>query len=328
MSHKVDGYGEFELGCIIIFLPFFTDDLEAMDGDERAIDADECTLSSDDEDFDDEWNTMPGDADATEMDDGPLHVLPLYALLSTQQQMRIFEDPPAGARLCVIATNVAETSLTIPNIKYVVDCGKVKERKYDAGTGVSSFEVDWTSKASADQRAGRAGRTGPGHCYRLYSSAVFDNYFPRFSQPEIQRIPVDSVYLQMKSMNIDNIVNFPFPTQPDREQLAAAERLLIQLDALDPKSKRITDVGRQLCAFPVAPRLGKMMLVGARLGCLEQTMVLVATLSAGDPFISDVVHEDTEEMGDDEERAPDEKQRRKANLRSYGFIQKVRMSII
>lgn len=155
----------------------------------------------------------------------PLHVLPLYSMLPTEQQLRVFEPPPEGTRLCVVATNVAETSVTIPGIRYVVDCGKSKERKYDIETGVQSFEVDWTSQASAGQRAGRAGRTGPGHCYRLFSSAVFDNEFPKFSTPEIHRMPIEGVVLSMKSMNIDNVVNFPFPTPPPRESLFKAEKV-------------------------------------------------------------------------------------------------------
>lgn len=155
----------------------------------------------------------------------PLHVLPLYSMLPTEAQLRVFEPPPEGTRLCVIATNVAETSVTIPNVRYVVDAGKSKERKYSVDTGVQSFEVDWTSQASAGQRAGRAGRTGPGHCYRLFSSAVFDNEFAKFSTPEIHRMPIEGVVLNMKSMNIDNVVNFPFPTPPPRENLFKAEKV-------------------------------------------------------------------------------------------------------
>ena len=114
--------------------------------------------------------------DSKESEVGPLYVLPLYSLLPTKQQMKVFEDPPPGSRICIVATNVAETSLTIPGIRYVVDCGRSKERKYNQENGVQSFEVDWVSKASANQRAGRAGRTGPGHCYRLYSSAVLKTF--------------------------------------------------------------------------------------------------------------------------------------------------------
>ncbi|RLN96045.1 hypothetical protein BBJ28_00026823, partial [Nothophytophthora sp. Chile5] len=145
-----------------------------------------------------------------------LHVLPLYSLLPNDDQMKVFDAPPENHRLVVVATNVAETSLTIPGIKYVVDAGRTKERVFDLSNGISSFDVQWISKASADQRAGRAGRTGPGHCYRLYSSAVFDTEFQQFSSPEILCQPIDDLVLQMKAMGIHNVLQFPFPTPPDR----------------------------------------------------------------------------------------------------------------
>ncbi|XP_067163040.1 probable ATP-dependent RNA helicase DHX37 isoform X3 [Apteryx mantelli] len=176
-----------------------------------------------------------GDADSEEDEKSdsslPLYVLPLYSLLAPEKQAKVFRPPPPGTRLCVVATNVAETSLTIPGIKYVVDCGKVKKRFYDKITGVSSFRVTWTSQASANQRAGRAGRTEPGHCYRLYSSAVFMD-FEQFSAPEITKRPVEDLILQMKALNIEKVINFPFPTPPPAEALAAAEELLIALGAL------------------------------------------------------------------------------------------------
>lgn len=124
-----------------------------------------------------------------------MHILPLYSLLPTSEQLRVFEDPPEGSRLVVLATNIAETSLTIPGIRYVFDCGRAKDRRYDDITGVQSFEIGWISKASASQRAGRAGRTGPGHCYRLYSSAVYERDFEDFTKPEILRTPLEGSYL-------------------------------------------------------------------------------------------------------------------------------------
>ncbi|OXB58759.1 hypothetical protein ASZ78_012355 [Callipepla squamata] len=174
-----------------------------------------------------------GDSEEEEKSDSslPLYVLPLYSLLAPEKQAKVFRPPPPGTRLCVVATNVAETSLTIPGIKYVVDCGKVKKRFYDKITGVSSFRVTWISQASANQRAGRAGRTEPGHCYRLYSSAVFMD-FEKFSAPEITKRPVEDLILQMKALNIEKVINFPFPTPPPAEALAAAEELLIALGAL------------------------------------------------------------------------------------------------
>lgn len=220
-------------------------------------------------------------------DRDPLWVLPLYSLLPTHEQMKVFAEPPPGARLCVVATNVAETSLTIPGIRYVVDCGRAKERKYNEDTGVQSFEVDWVSKASADQRSGRAGRTGPGHCYRLYSLAVYEQDFAQFLVPEILRMPVESVVLNMKSMGIDTIVNFPFPTPPDRKALDKAERVLGYLGAVEQKSRRITEVGRAMSKLPLSPRFAKMLVVGNQMECLPYVVAVVSALSVGDPFLNE-----------------------------------------
>ena len=221
----------------------------------------------------------------------PMYVLPLYSLLSNEKQRKVFESPPEGVRYCVVATNVAETSLTIPNIKYVVDAGMVKRRYYDKTTGISSFKITWTSKASANQRAGRAGRIGPGHCYRLYSSAVFNNDFEEFTQPDILRRPVDDLVLQMKAINIDKVANFPFPTPPESKILQTAEKLLINLGALTPKKSRkgdvtsvITSLGRTMTKFPVSPRYAKMLCLGHQNQCLQFVVVIVATLTVREIF--------------------------------------------
>jgi ATP-dependent RNA helicase DHX37/DHR1 len=200
--------------------------------------------------------------------------------------MKVFQDPPKGSRLCIVATNVAETSLTIPGIRYVVDTGRAKERKYEEKTGVQSFEIDWVSKASAGQRAGRAGRTGPGHCYRLFSSAVYERDFAQFSRPEILRMPIESVVLQMKSMGIDNVVNFPFPTPPERLALQKAEKLLQFLGALN-KENHITELGKNISFFPISPRFAKMLIVGNQQNCLPYIVTIVSALSVGDPFINE-----------------------------------------
>lgn len=213
-----------------------------------------------------------------------VHVLPLYSQLQTQDQLRVFEPPPEGSRLIVLATNVAETSITIPGIRYVFDCGRAKERKYNQSTGVQSFEIEWISKASASQRAGRAGRTGPGHCYRLYSSAVFERDFVEHAQPEILRMPVEGVVLQLKSMDLQHVVNFPFPTPPDRQSLAKAERLLTYLGAISGDGK-ITPIGRELSIYPLSPRYSKMLVIGHQHGCMPYTIAMVAALAVQDIFI-------------------------------------------
>lgn len=147
--------------------------------------------SSDDDEDDSDLSDFEAAANESLTAAEPLYVLPLFSLLPVTEQLKIFQPPPDGSRLCVVATNVAETSLTIPGIKYVVDCGRVKQREYDKRTGVESFQVGWVSKASAGQRSGRAGRIGAGHCYRLYSSTVFERDFSTFAEPEILKYPIE-----------------------------------------------------------------------------------------------------------------------------------------
>ncbi|VVC96088.1 unnamed protein product [Leptidea sinapis] len=140
----------------------------------------------------------------------PLWALPLYSMLSSSKQGRVFAPPPPGARLCVVSTDVAETSLTIPAIKYVVDTGKKKMKVYDHQTGASAWRVVWSSQASAEQRAGRAGRTGAGHAYRVYSAAVFQHRCVPHHEPDLRRRPVDDLLLQMKCMAIDKVPLPPY----------------------------------------------------------------------------------------------------------------------
>ncbi|KZO96940.1 P-loop containing nucleoside triphosphate hydrolase protein [Calocera viscosa TUFC12733] len=277
-------------------------------------------LNSDDEyKVEDEGEEKSAETDAFDV---PMHILPLYSLLPGDKQMRVFQDQPTDARLIVVATNVAETSLTIPGIRYVVDSGRAKERKYDISSGIQSYQISWESKASAAQRAGRAGRTGPGHCYRLYSSAVFENHFEPFAQPEILRMPIEGVVLQMKSMNIDAVVNFPFPTPPDRIALRKAESLLVHLGALESPSLgnkdgalsgRITELGKAMALFPVAPRFAKMLVAGKQHGCLPYVIAIVAGLSVGDPFLREEVIGQDEDDGADEDEDMDGEL---ANIRS------------
>ncbi|CAG8907612.1 unnamed protein product [Penicillium nalgiovense] len=213
-----------------------------------------------------------------------VHVLPLYSQLPTKEQMKVFETPPENSRVIILATNVAETSLTIPGIKYVFDCGRAKEKQFDLFTGVQSFQVGWISKASANQRAGRAGRTGPGHCYRMYSSAVYEGEFAEYTDPEILRTPIEGVVLQMKSMGLHNVINFPFPTPPSRQGLAKAEKLLKNLGALTADGQ-VTPIGRRLSTYPLSPRFSKMLHIGHQHGCMPYVIALVAALAVGDLFV-------------------------------------------
>ncbi|CAH2052258.1 unnamed protein product, partial [Iphiclides podalirius] len=219
----------------------------------------------------------------------PLWVLPLYSMLGSAQQARVFEQPPVGARLCVVSTDVAETSLTIPAIKYVVDTGKKKMRVHDHVTGASAWRVVWSSQASAGQRSGRAGRTCAGHAYRLYSSAVFANDMPAHHAPDICRRPADDVLLMMKCMAIDKVVNFPFPTAPDRMQLRLAEKRLEVLGILEkPETRKrkddeevlkVTPLGKAVSAFPLLPRYGKMLALSHQQNLLPYTITLVSALT-------------------------------------------------
>ncbi|CAG8456674.1 4925_t:CDS:10 [Dentiscutata erythropus] len=250
----------------------------------------ELVIGENDQDYLDHYDDFDTDSEdsITEFENDGLDNE--YGLLSQLRllfvEIEFDHPPPEGTRLCVVATNVAETSLTIPGVTYVVDCGKVKERCYNASTGVQSYVIDWISKASADQRAGRAGRTGPGHCYRLYSSAVFNDQFQQFTVPEIHRTPIEGVILQMKAMNIDTVSNFPFPTPPDRDQLKKAETLLRYIGALNENSQ-ITSLGRAMATFPLTPRFSKMLIIGQQHECLPYVIAIVSALSVGDPFIKD-----------------------------------------
>ncbi|KXT18460.1 hypothetical protein AC579_2229 [Pseudocercospora musae] len=212
-------------------------------------------------------------------------ILPLYAALPAAQQDLVFQKTADGVRKIILATNVAETSLTIDGVRYVFDCGRSKEKVYDVGTGVQEFKVDWISKASASQRMGRAGRTGPGHCYRLYSSAIYEAHFEEHTLPEILRTPIEGTVLQLKNMSVDNVVNFPYPTPPGREQLSQAERLLKNLGAIDSRTGKITDIGKQFINYPVNPRFGRMLVLGKQNNVLIYTIALVAGLATGDLFI-------------------------------------------
>jgi ATP-dependent RNA helicase DHX37/DHR1 len=231
---------------------------------------DDLSSDDDEEENDGQENPLRKASKPASDSDAPMYVLPLYSLMSSEQQARVFDKVPENCRLCVVATNVAETSLTIPNIKYVVDTGKIKMKFFDKVTGVSTFRVCWTSKASADQRSGRAGRTSPGHCYRLYSSALYNDEFPLFAEPEIRRKPVEDLVLQMKDLGIDRIANFPFPTPPDPVAVKAAENLLIQLGALELDTAKNKNM-RGLCfLFNSIKRLNLLNLT-ALMSCLKKS---------------------------------------------------------
>ncbi|XP_022891561.1 ATP-dependent RNA helicase DEAH13 isoform X3 [Olea europaea var. sylvestris] len=269
---------------------------------------------------------------------GPMRILPLYAMLPASAQLRVFEEVKEGERLVVVATNVAETSLTIPGIKYVVDTGREKVKNYDSSNGMETYEIQWISKASAAQRAGRAGRTGPGHCYRLYSSAVFNDIFLEFSCAEILKVPVDGVVLLMKSMHIGKVKNFPFPTPPEDSSFDEAELCLKALEALDNEG-RLTPLGKAMARYPMSPRHSRMLLTVIQIMrevkdyaranlVLGYAVAAAAALSLSNPFIMlfEASHDDTDDMKQDwSEKIPDEEEKlRKKKLKETAKLSRAK----
>ena len=213
-----------------------------------------------------------------------IEVLPLYARLSAAEQHRVFAPHP-GRRI-VLATNVAETSLTVPGIKYVVDPGTARISRYSHRLKVQRLPIEAISRASANQRTGRCGRTSDGICIRLYSEEDFLAR-PEFTEPEILRTNLASVILAMTALGLGDIAAFPFVEPPDRRQVRDGVALLEELGALDPTEqdprKRLTTVGRTLAQLPVDPRLGRMVIEADRNGCVPAVLVIAAALSIQDP---------------------------------------------
>lgn len=212
-------------------------------------------------------------------------VLPLYSRLSAAEQHRVFAPANGSRRRVVLATNVAETSLTVPGIRYVVDTGVARISRYSARTKVQRLPIEPISQASANQRSGRCGRVAAGIAIRLYAEEDFDGR-PEFTDPEILRTNLASVILQMTSLGLGDIERFPFVEPPDRRNVQAGVQLLEELGAVSAGSGRkgeLTKVGRRLARLPVDPRLGRMLLEAERLGCVRDVLVIVAALSLQDP---------------------------------------------
>ncbi len=206
-------------------------------------------------------------------------ILPLYARLSAAEQDRVFR-PHAGRRI-VLATNVAETSLTVPGIRYVIDTGLARISRYSHRNKVLRLPIEKISQAAASQRAGRCGRIAPGICIRLYSEPDFLAREP-YTPPEIRRTNLASVILRMKRLALGRVEDFPFMDPPDGRFVRDAYRLLRELQALD-ESDGLTALGRRLADLPVDPRLGRMILAGAEQRCLREILIIVSALSIQDP---------------------------------------------
>lgn len=212
-----------------------------------------------------------------------LIILPVYSALPSEMQTRIFEPATPGSRKVVIATNIAETSLTIDGIYYVVDPGFVKQNVYNPKTGMDSLVVTPISQAQAKQRAGRAGRTGPGKTYRLYTERAYRDEMLTTPVPEIQRTNLASTVLQLKAMGINDLLSFDFMDAPPTETLIMALEQLHSLSALDNEGL-LTRLGRRMAEFPLSPNLAKMLIMSVHLGCSEEILTVVSMLSVQNVF--------------------------------------------
>ncbi|QDT37568.1 ATP-dependent RNA helicase HrpA [Stratiformator vulcanicus] len=218
--------------------------------------------------------TLPGDYSGATTE-----ILPLYGRLSAAEQSRVFQTHPH--RRIVIATNVAESSLTVPHIRYVVDTGTARISRYSSRSGVQRLPIEAVSKASADQRKGRCGRVGPGVCVRLYSEEDYENR-EDYTQPEILRTNLASVILQLKMLGLGDVESFPFLESPKPGAIRNGYATLYELGALDAENQ-ITDIGRTLGKLPVDPRIGRMVLAGNDERCLHEILIIAAALEIQDP---------------------------------------------
>ncbi|KAB1207796.1 putative pre-mRNA-splicing factor ATP-dependent RNA helicase [Morella rubra] len=208
-------------------------------------------------------------------------VLPLHGSLPPEMQVRVFSPPPPNCRRFIVATNIAETSLTVDGVVYVIDSGYVKQRQYNPSTGMYSLDVVQISKVQANQRAGRAGRTRPGKCYRLYPSTVYHDEFLDVTVPEIQRSSLAGSVLYLKSLDLSDmdILKFDFLDPPSSESLEVALKQLYLIDALDENGS-ITSIGRTMAELPLEPSLSRTLMEANECGCLSQALSVVAMLSA------------------------------------------------
>src|SRR5512134_4002884 len=207
-------------------------------------------------------------------------ILPLYARLSADEQERVFKPAGSGRRI-VLATNVAETSLTVPGIRYVVDTGVARVKRYSFRNKVEQLQIEPVSQAAANQRAGRCGRVAAGVCIRLYDEMEFARR-PRFTEPEILRASLASVILRMKSLGLGEVAQFPFVEAPTGRAVADGTQLLAELNAVD-EANALTEMGRRLARFPIDPRVARMIIAGGHEQCLSEILIIAAALEVGDP---------------------------------------------
>ncbi|XP_046891308.1 probable ATP-dependent RNA helicase DHX40 [Hypomesus transpacificus] len=213
-----------------------------------------------------------------------LLILPLYGSMPTDQQRQIFQPPPLGIRKCVVATNIAATSLTINGIKYIVDSGFVKQLNHNSRVGMDILEVVPISKSEAEQRAGRAGRTSAGKCFRIYNKEFWDKCMLDYTVPEIQRTSLTAVILTLKCLGVHDVIRFPFLDRPEERFILEALKQLFQCDAIDRRGK-VTRLGELMVEFPLPPGLTRALLKAASLGCQDLLLPVAAMLSVENIFI-------------------------------------------
>lgn len=224
-----------------------------------------------------------------------LLVLPLFAALPQSAQQRVFEHTPKRTRKVIIATNIAETSVTVPGVRYVIDCGKCKKKQFSSRLGLDSLLVKAISKSAANQRKGRAGREAPGTCYRLYTEQTYLS-FEQDNDPEILRCDLTQMVLGLKARGVDDVVNFPLLTPPRRHSLEKALLHLLQLNAIDETGK-ITALGAEIARLPVTPSLGCVLLAASRpdFDCLDECIDIIAALSVENVFLNTTSEEKKEQ---------------------------------
>ncbi|RPA79893.1 P-loop containing nucleoside triphosphate hydrolase protein [Ascobolus immersus RN42] len=225
--------------------------------------------------------------------------LPLYAGLPSSQQLEIFEPTPENYRKVVFSTNIAEASLTIPAIHYVLDSGLVKLRTYNPQTGIDTLTTVPTSRASAVQRAGRAGRVAPGKCFRMYTEPFFNDQMIEAAVPEIQRSNLAPVVLQLKALGVENVAKFEFLTAPPAELMIRALELLFGLGAVDAEARLTKPTGVRMAEMPVGAMMAKAILSSIQFRCTDEILIIAAMTSAGNIFITDY---DNKKAGESQRR--------------------------
>ncbi|KAM6931752.1 putative ATP-dependent RNA helicase DHX40 isoform 2-T2 [Lycodopsis pacificus] len=213
-----------------------------------------------------------------------LLILPLYGSMPTDQQRQIFQPPPSGIRKCVVATNIAATSLTINGIKYIIDSGFVKQLNHNSRVGMDILEVVPISKSESEQRAGRAGRTSAGKCFRIYTKEFWEKSMPEYTVPEIQRTSLTAVILTLKCLGVHDVIRFPYLDCPEERFILEALKQLYQFDAIDRRGS-VTQLGELMVEFPLHPGLTRAVLKAASLGCEDLLLPVAAMLSVENIFI-------------------------------------------